>query len=87
MDSTMEPGQTQPYFGGCPECGHHDGYINIGRSHWFFCAEDRVKWLGGTNVFSSWQHETEDEQRAAYEELDFGSYRDASGHPTTAEVR
>ena len=33
------------FFGGCPECGHNDGYLNIGRCQWFLCHKHRTKWL------------------------------------------
>lgn len=64
------------YFGTCPDCGKSDGYINIGKSHWFYCAEHRVKWMVGANLFSTWQNETEDHQRRKYAELGFGEFRD-----------
>lgn len=47
------------YWGGCPKCGKNDGYLNAGREHWFICHRHRVKWLVGTNLFSSWQEEDE----------------------------
>ena len=31
------------YFGACPECGTHDGCVNIGRGHWFFCRQHRTR--------------------------------------------
>jgi hypothetical protein len=46
------------YFGGCPECGYHDGYLNVGRVHWFICHEHRTRWCVGDNLFSSWRSET-----------------------------
>lgn len=55
------------YFGTCPECGDNDGYRNAGKSHWFLCHEHRVRWCVGSNLFSSWRHETEEQQRHAYE--------------------
>jgi hypothetical protein len=64
------------YFGVCPHCGKTDGYINIGRSHWMFCREHRVKWWIGSNIFSSWRYQTEAEQEAQYNALSFGDFRD-----------
>lgn len=61
-------------WGLCPTCGKTDGYINVGRGHWFYCQEHKKKWFVGSNLFSSWKDETEDEQRASYAELGFGSY-------------
>lgn len=47
--------------GVCPECGKNDGYLNIGRDHWFYCRKHRVKWCIGSNLFSSWRRETREE--------------------------
>ena len=71
---TREEPTFNDYFGVCPTCGRHDGYINIGAGHWFYCAEHRTRWNVGANLFDSWKDQTEDEQRARYLELDFGSY-------------
>jgi hypothetical protein len=27
------------YFGGCPQCGRNDGYVNAGKTHVFICRE------------------------------------------------
>ena len=62
------------YFGGCPHCGQTDGCANVGRSHWFFCSTHETKWCIGSNLFSSWRNETEDEQRRAYDEIDLGEF-------------
>jgi hypothetical protein len=60
------PVTTEEYFGGCPECGQTDGYLNLGRDHWFVCDQHRTKWWIGSNVFSCWRNETqEDWYRAA----------------------
>src|SRR5687768_14149485 len=54
------------YFGGCPECWRNDGYLNIGREHWFVCSEHQVKWIAGENLFSTWRFESDlDWQRNA----------------------
>jgi hypothetical protein len=60
------------FFGGCPKCGSYDGYFDMGRDHWFFCREHRVKWLWGSNMFSSYL--SKGEQRQNYETQGFGSY-------------
>jgi hypothetical protein len=46
------------YFGCCPQCGGNDGYLNLGRTHWFYCKTHKVTWCIGDNLFSSWQEET-----------------------------
>jgi hypothetical protein len=64
------------YFGVCPTCFKFTGYINIGKGHWFFCKEHRVKWWFGSNIFSDWRQQTEEEQREAYDSLGFTDYDD-----------
>jgi hypothetical protein len=64
------------YFGVCPQCRRNDGYANAGRSHWFFCKKHRVKWCAGSNLFSSWRDETEEEQRRVYEEIGLGEFEE-----------
>ena len=53
--------ETDLHFGGCPHCGETDGYINIGREHWFACDRHKTKWHVGSNLFSSWRDETEED--------------------------
>jgi len=63
-ESIPEPSQearvkaAEHYFGGCPRCGDTDGYLNQGRDHWFVCDKHRVRWFVGSNLFSSWRHES-----------------------------
>jgi hypothetical protein len=47
------------YFGGCPECGKTDGFLDIGGNHWFVCHAHKKRWSPGSNLFSSWKEETE----------------------------
>ena len=63
-------------FGLCPRCRKTDGFINIHSDHWMHCRRHRTKWRMGSNIFSSWRHETEADQRAEYESLDFGNYEE-----------
>ena len=62
------------HFGVCPTCKSNDGYINIGKGHWFYCREHRVRWFVGSNLISTWRDETEDEQRAQYDRLGFAEF-------------
>ena len=64
------------YFGWCPHCKNADGYLNVGRGHWYYCDVHKTRWWIGSNLFSSWRFETEDEQRQKYEAKDFGSYEE-----------
>jgi hypothetical protein len=76
------------YWGTCPHCHDCSGQLNVGRSHWFFCDEHKVRWCVGSNLFSAWRFQTEEEQRAIYDAKDFGSYRDVEPYfppPTDAE--
>jgi hypothetical protein len=44
------------YFGGCPDCGYpgtNDGFLNIGRDHWYVCHLHRTKWRVGSNLFDA----------------------------------
>ncbi|MCP5306097.1 MAG: hypothetical protein H6953_11710 [Chromatiaceae bacterium] len=54
----LKPATTE-YFGGCPRCGKTDGYLSIGRDHYFVCDAHRTYWYAGSNLFSSWRKETE----------------------------
>jgi len=57
---TFEPKPTtDEYFGGCPHCGRSDGYVNVGREHWFSCGRHKTKWRAGENLFSGWRDENE----------------------------
>jgi hypothetical protein len=70
--SAMQPNY---YFGACPQCQKTDGYTNIGPHQWFFCKTHKVKWWAGTNIFSDWRDETEDEQRANYGGIGLGEFK------------
>lgn len=50
--------QTCNYFGCCPRCGGCDGYLNVGRAHWFVCEGCQTTWLAGSNLFSGWLDES-----------------------------
>jgi hypothetical protein len=70
------------YFGVCPQCHKNDGFINVGKSHWFFCKDHKVRWCVGVNLFSSWKDQTEEDQRKIYDEVDFSSFEDVESHKT-----
>jgi ribosomal protein L37AE/L43A len=54
-----EERNTDTGFGVCPECGFHDGYLNVRKNIWFVCDQCKTKWSGGYGLFSSWEEETE----------------------------
>jgi hypothetical protein len=65
MSENTGPGNERPvnrqhYFGACPECGDTNGYLNVGRSHWFVCDIHRTRWCAGSNLFSSWLDEDDE---------------------------
>src|SRR5215472_15623133 len=82
-EMTMTAIKVENYFGGCPQCGKYDGCANVRRSHWFFCKEHKTKWCVGSNLFSSWTEETEEEQRALYYEIGLGSFTEVMPLPCT----
>ena len=70
-----DEGQTQTgYFGGCPHCRTDDGCFNIESTHFLVCDRHRVKWCIGSNLFSSWRDETEDDWQKNFER--FADYRE-----------
>jgi hypothetical protein len=76
------------HFGACPDCHGTDGIINVGKGHWFFCDEHKVRWYVGSNLFDFWREQTEEEQRAIYDSKDFGSFKDVEPyHSPTEPVR
>ena len=62
------------YFGGCPQCGRNDGYVNVYKTHVFICREHKTQWKVGSNLFSSWRDQTEEEQRRIYDEIGVGDF-------------
>src|SRR5271154_7284635 len=72
MPNLPKPGEL--WLGGCPLCHCNDGMIHIGPSHWVYCKTHKVNWTIGSNLFSSWRHQTEDEQRRIYHELGFADF-------------
>ena len=64
------------YFGVCPRCHHTDGYVNAGSTHIFICREHKTRWIVGSNLMSSWRNETQDEQRALYDQIGVGEFEE-----------
>jgi uncharacterized protein YeaO (DUF488 family) len=48
------------YWGHCPHPEHENYNMNIGRAHWMVCDVCKIKWLIGSNLFSSWRYESEE---------------------------
>ncbi len=63
------------HFGVCPDCHKSDGFINLGRGHWFYCAQHKVCWYVGSNLLSSWREQSIDEQRQIFDRLGFETFR------------
>jgi hypothetical protein len=59
----------------CPLCDEESPYVNVGKAHIGYCLPCGVSFIIGANLFSSWQDETEDEQRAAYDAAGIESLR------------
>ena len=60
---------TLEHFGACPECHECTGYLNVRKAHWFYCETHKTAWCVGTNLFSSWQYETDADWQANAEKL------------------
>jgi hypothetical protein len=54
------PAVEDDYFGGCPICGKYSRVLTVGDDHHFVCDRDLTRWSVGSNLFSGWQHETEE---------------------------
>jgi hypothetical protein len=85
MTSNQTEPPEVPYFGGCPSCHKTDGYVNIGRVHWFVCDAHRTRWSAGSNLFSCWRDETEEIWQKNHER--FGPYREVEPYRETAFAR
>jgi hypothetical protein len=50
----------------CSLCGQPSPWVNVGKTHVGYCVACGVSYIIGSNLLSSWQDETEEEQRDAY---------------------
>lgn len=66
------------YFGACPECGSEPFWRNIYKNHWLSCERHGLKWWIGSNLFSSWQSETDADWKLNAERLK--GYRKVEPH-------
>jgi hypothetical protein len=76
-------------FGVCPICHKYDGHANAGRSHRYYCKEHKTSWCIGSNLFSGWREQTEDEQRQIWDEIGLNNFKDVEPyfHPrSTSEI-
>jgi hypothetical protein len=55
------PARRDDHFGNCPECGRTDGCLSVGSDHWYHCRMHRTKWWVGSNLFSGWRDQSEDD--------------------------
>lgn len=62
-DACWDAGWRSTVFGECPICHGNDGCRSIGADHWYFCDTHRTKWCIGSNLFSGWKSQTEEEFR------------------------
>jgi hypothetical protein len=60
-ERTIEERRFNEHFGVCPKCGEQDGWLSFGPDHWFVCHKHRVRWEGGSNLFSEWRDRTPEE--------------------------
>jgi len=50
--------QYSTHCGVCPNCGKSDGFVNLGKEHWFICRDHKTKWFAGVNLFEGWENQT-----------------------------
>jgi hypothetical protein len=50
--------QYSMHCGVCPKCGKSDGFVNLGKEHWFICRVHKSKWFAGANLFEGWENQT-----------------------------
>jgi hypothetical protein len=80
--------EANPLHRGCPECGSYDGSLYIGKGEGLtqdavatalaYCLTHRTKWMDGANVTSGWREQTEDGQRAEYDRIGLGDFREVT---------
>lgn len=79
-------------FGGCPVCGGNDGFLIVGRAHWFMCNKHKTKWRIGDNWFRRWRWETEDiwqdnaKLLSEYQEVPFVTSREPKSDTRNAVI-
>jgi|ERR1043166_5522840 hypothetical protein len=61
------------YWGICPWCGRHDGYITIGPLQYFVCHTHKTYWQGGRIV--AWYAEYDQDS-----EISFRNYKSISDY-------
>jgi hypothetical protein len=57
---------SDPWFGWCPTCGRHDGYLNLCTAQWFICEAHKKAWCLGDDEFVTWWSENESDWRRNY---------------------
>ena len=62
-------GEVADHFGVCPICGRNDGFLNVGRAHWFVCHAHHVRWCVGENLFSCWRRQTPAARQLTWERI------------------
>ena len=53
-----------------------DGFANAGKSHVFYCKKHKKCWSIGSNLFSSWREQTEEERRRIWNEIGLEEFED-----------
>ena len=69
--------------GVCSKCGKTDGFVNLGKEHWFICRDHKSKWLAGINMYEGWKNQTVAQTESI--ELMLSSYKEIVPLRTVAE--
>ena len=85
-DSIVTLPRVDNCFGGCPICHKTDGFLSVGRDHWFVCHRHRMKWCVGSNLFGGWREQ--DEQHRQANQYKLAGYREVAPYfPDDARER
>jgi len=63
-------------WGLCPICHKTDGCVNVRRRHIYYCREHKTCWYVGSNLFSGWLEQTEEQQRRIWNEIGLEEFQD-----------
>jgi hypothetical protein len=83
MNDNERPARRDDHFGNCPECSRTDGCLSVGSDHWYHCRMHRTKWWVGSNLFSGWRDQSEEDWARNHATLsDYREVRPAFPVPT-----
>ena len=61
-------------FGGCPQCGQADGFLEEWGCYVFFCAQHETRWIIGGDKLDNLQIDVKEERRTDWRNLDVENF-------------